>query len=187
MTPAGTARRASCVACGVGLAAMVACGDRGTAPQNTRIEAPSELSLSSTAFQRGQMIPTEYTCDGRDVSPSLRWRRAQVGDEYVLTMVDPDAPGGAFVHWVVFGIRSTSVPREGPAEGALEGTNSSQDVGYAGPCPPEGDEPHRYVFTVYAVSGGTEDLEEGDSLDEVLSAIECCVEARGSLTGRYGR
>jgi phosphatidylethanolamine-binding protein (PEBP) family uncharacterized protein len=70
----------------------------------------------------------------------------------------------------------------------VEGTNSADAIGYTGPCPPEGDDPHRYEFTIYALDDRvSERLDAGASADELLDAIECCVMSRGTLIGTYGR
>jgi Raf kinase inhibitor-like YbhB/YbcL family protein len=103
-------------------------------------------------------------------------------------MTDPDA--GGFVHWVVYSIPGhVDELEEGrlPA-GAVEGVNDTNEVRYAGPCPPESDSPHRYELTLYALNRAvTSDLGEGASLDEVLVPIECCVASKGTVTGTYGR
>lgn len=71
-------------------------------------------------------------------------------------------------------------------QGAREGTNSFGDQAYGGPCPPEGDEPHHYVFVLYALSSGL-GLDAGASTDEVRDAITGRAIARGRLIGRFGR
>ena len=109
-------------------------------------------------------------------------------EEFALTVTDLDADG--FVHWIVYRLKAGE---RGLAEGELppggaEGATDFDETGYGGPCPPEGDEPHRYEFTLYALErAATSDLGEGASLDDLLDAIECCVTAKGSLTGTYGR
>ena len=94
------------------------------------------------------------------------------------------------MHWVAFGIPpGQNSLREGalPA-GAQQGTNSFGKIGYGGPCPPPGDPPHHYVFTLYAVgSSRTAQLPSGASANQVLDAIRCCLLATASLVGLYGR
>jgi hypothetical protein len=79
------------------------------------------------------------------------------------------------------GLRQGEVPA-----GAREGENSFGDSGYGGPCPPEGDPPHRYVFTLYAVTS-TPELASGASLEQLRAAIAETAIARGRLTGRFAR
>ncbi len=158
------------------------CGDS----EPTEIQAPDRLSVTSPAFAGGEDIPTAFTCDGTEISPPLEWQAD--AEEFVLTMTDPDA--GDFVHWVVYSIPGhvrDLTEGELPA-GAVEGVNDADEAGYAGPCPPEGDAPHRYEFTLYALNRAvTSDLGEGATLDEVLVPIECCVASKGTLAGTYGR
>jgi Raf kinase inhibitor-like YbhB/YbcL family protein len=154
----------------------------------TDVDAPRSIRLTTSAWQTGRSIPQRHTCDGEDVSPPLSWRGGPAADSYALIVTDPDAPDGTFVHWVVYAIPgdASSVPESSVPAGASEGVNGFGDVGYGGPCPPEGDDPHEYVFTLYAVKGRTEVPDE-PSAEDVLDAIDCCVQARGQLTGTYGR
>jgi Raf kinase inhibitor-like YbhB/YbcL family protein len=151
--------------------------------------APDEITLASTEFRNGGTIPSVYTCDGDDISPSLDWTGVPDGTrELALLMEDPDAPGGTFVHWVLFNIPPDE---EGLADaqrpvGGRQGKNSAGDAEYTGPCPPEGDEPHRYEFVLYALSKPI-DLPDGAGADEVRAAIQESAIARGTLTGRFGR
>jgi Raf kinase inhibitor-like YbhB/YbcL family protein len=152
--------------------------------------APASLSLSSAAFAEGGSIPSRYTCDGVGVSPPLTWSESKPAEEFVLTVTDPDAPGGTFVHWVMYSIASNAESigeGQGPA-GAKQGANDAGTTGYTGPCPPAGDQPHRYVFTMYALSSArTGGVTAGATADTLLKAISCCIQEQGSLTGTYGR
>ena len=167
--------------------ALGACGDdtvSGPAPP-----APQRLKLSSVAFRDGEPIPSRYTCDGQGASPPLAWSGVpRAAKELALLMEDPDAPNGTFVHWTAWGIDpSTKGLPEGADGGVLTvGKNSFGDARYGGPCPPEGDDPHRYVFTVYALSGPL-GLEEAAGPDDVREAIGKIALAKGTLTGTYGR
>src|SRR5215218_5042064 len=180
--PAVAATAAAIVAVALG-----ACGDdtvEGPPPA-----APDRIRVTSPAFAANASIPARFTCDGEGVSPPLRWTGVPAATRSLaLLMEDPDAPDGTFVHWSLYGIapRSTGL-REGevPA-GAREGENSFGDEGYGGPCPPEGDEPHRYVFTLYALRAAPE-LDAGASPSDVRHAIGDAAVARGRLTGRFGR
>jgi len=150
-------------------------------------EAGGKLRLETPAFQEGGEIPTKFSCEGADVSPALAWRGVPPGArELALVMEDPDA--GGFVHWTVLGIEpETSRVREGqvPA-GAVETENSFGERGWGGPCPPEGVEPHRYVFALYALRRRL-GLGRDASPDEVREGLANAGLARGTLTGRFGR
>jgi Raf kinase inhibitor-like YbhB/YbcL family protein len=99
-----------------------------------------------------------FGCAGKNLSPALSWSGAPDGTGcYAVTCFDPDAPtGSGFWHWVVINLPATvnSLPAGASGslpDGAIELRNDAGNRGYAGPCPPEGDHPHRYVFTVHAV------------------------------------
>jgi Raf kinase inhibitor-like YbhB/YbcL family protein len=158
--------------------------------------APSaHLSVQSRSFSSGGTIPQKYTCDGADVSPLLSWSGAPEGTrEFALLCEDPDAPGGTFVHWVLWGIpKGTTQLAEGVAAGddvpslgqAHQGTNGFRARGYRGPCPPPG-KPHHYHFRLYAL-GTRLDLAAGASIERVREAMHGHVLAEGEIVGTYGR
>jgi Raf kinase inhibitor-like YbhB/YbcL family protein len=134
------------------------------------------------------MLPKQITCDGAGTAPPLSWSHVPKGvAELALLVEDPDAPGGTFVHWTVYGVKpGTTRIEAGSAPPGAEGKNSFGDTGYGPPCPPPGDSPHRYVFTLYALSQKS-GLEPGASPKEVRAAVAKSALARGSLTGRYAR
>lgn len=179
-------RRALLALPALGLA-LAACG--GEKVEGPAPAAPDRISLTSPAFAAGGTIPEQFSCDGADVSPPLRWTGVpDDARELALLVEDPDAPGGTYVHWVLFKVKPS---REGIAEaevpdGAREGENSSGDASYAGPCPPEGDAAHRYEFLLYALSSPL-DLEAGAAAADVRAAVKDAALARGRLVGRFGR
>jgi Raf kinase inhibitor-like YbhB/YbcL family protein len=151
--------------------------------------APVQIRLSSPGFAAGAMIPRRYTCDGDDTSPPLVWTKPpKAARELALLMEDPDAPNGTFVHWTVYGIapRTVLIDVNEPPADAEEGENSFGKRGYSGPCPPEGDKPHRYVFTIYALRSALK-LAPGAKPADVRSAIAERAIARGQLVGRFKR
>jgi Raf kinase inhibitor-like YbhB/YbcL family protein len=168
--------------------ALAACGgdDRVQGPAPS---APDRIQLTSSAFEDGGTIPKRYSCDGDEVSPPLRWTGVPDGaKELALLVEDPDAPGGTFVHWALFklppdldGLDEGKVPA-----GARQGKNSAGDDSWAGPCPPEGDAPHHYEFTLYALRSPLS-LDDGADAADVRSAVADAATARGQLVGRFGR
>src|SRR4051812_7343321 len=141
--------------------------------------APAKIAVSGP-WPEGGTIPVRYTCSGSKAPPELRWSGGPSGTrEIVVVMTDPDAHG--FLHWSVFGLPAGAIR---PAGGA-QGENSFGDKGYGAPCPPKGDDPHRYVIAVYALGEPT-GLRAGASPDDVIGALDGAV-ARGQLTGRFGR
>jgi len=111
------------------------------------------MDITSKDFGHNQPIPSLHTCDGKDVSPHLAWTDAPEGTKsFALTCIDPDAPMGDFIHWLIYNIAPTSsqLPQGGPLPaGAQEVANDFGKKPYGGPCPPSGT--HRYVFTIYAL------------------------------------
>ncbi|MBV8950865.1 MAG: YbhB/YbcL family Raf kinase inhibitor-like protein [Actinobacteria bacterium] len=147
------------------------------------------LQLTSALFADGDMLPTRSSCDGEDMSPHLMWSGMPDGTrELALTMVDPDAPAGTFVHWVLWGLTpSTHELEEGLMPDCVrDGKNGFGRTGYGGPCPPRGDRPHRYVFRLYALSS-TLSLDDGASLETLEAAMNGRVIEQAQLTGRYAR
>jgi len=147
------------------------------------------ITLTSPDFEDGGQIPTRLTCDGADDLPALRWDGLPAGTaEVALLVEDPDAPGGTFVHWVLWGVGATS--RELSAgqlpAGAKNGRNDFGRRGWSGPCPPRGRGEHRYIFTVFASSEPLS-LAPGASATELRKALHGRVLAEGRLTGRYSR
>jgi Raf kinase inhibitor-like YbhB/YbcL family protein len=107
------------------------------------------LVLTSPAFSNGGTIPKRYTCDGANISPALRWTAAPRGTaSFSLTVFDPDAPNGGFLHWRIARLPATA--RSLPAGSKLGGPNGAGERGYTGPCPPSGT--HHYRFQLRAVN-----------------------------------
>jgi len=163
-----------------------------TFAQEKQKEGTMELTVKSTAFNNGGVIPEIYTCDGKDISPPLSWSKGPADTRtYVLISDDPDAPMGTWVHWVIYNIPkdvtslNENVPKtERLQNGALQGKNDFRRFGYGGPCPPGGT--HRYYFKVYALDTV---LKEGPGLTkkQLLKAMEGHILAQGELMGKYSR
>lgn len=150
------------------------------------------LTLSSPAFSHGGEIPTEYTCEGPDVSPELRWSDVPSGTQsFALIMDDPDAPDPAapkmtWVHWVLYNLPAGCTGlakdvRQLPA-GTREGLNDWKRTGYGGPCPPIGR--HRYFFKLYALDTVLPDLGT-PTKDQLLKAMQGHILAQAELMGTY--
>jgi Raf kinase inhibitor-like YbhB/YbcL family protein len=147
------------------------------------------IELTSPAFDDGGTIPERYARDGDDVFPPLRWSGVPGGTrQLALSVEDPDAPDGTFVHWVVAGLDAELDRLESGElpETAVEGRNDFGDVGYGGPQPPEGDDAHRYVFTLSALDDDVR-FEPGAEPRTFHDALQGKVIATGQLTGRFAR
>lgn len=150
------------------------------------------VQITSSAFKDGGMIPSKYTCDGQNISPPLSWTSVPEETKSIaLTFTDPDAPGGMWVHWVIFNLPADTreLPEKVPPQktlpnGARQGTNDFRKIGYGGPCPPDGT--HRYYFNLYALDAEI-DLQPGITESELLKAIEGSILAEGQLMGKYKR
>ncbi len=170
-------------------------GDATPTPTGT-VDGAGALGVTSSAFADGESIPERYTADGADVSPPLSVSGVP-DDAAALAVVvdDPDAPSGPFTHWLLWNVPAdtTAIPEDQPRQetlpdlgGAAQGTNDFGGVGYRGPSPPSGDDPHRYRFRAFALASAL-DLEPGAERSAVLSAAEDAAVATGTLTGTYGR
>lgn len=154
------------------------------------------ITLTSDAFVHGQAIPAKYTCVGRGISPALAWGEPPAGTQsFALIMEDIDAPGGVWVHWLLYNIppETRSLAEDLPVTGKnvpegqgspFVGKNSWGEIGYGGPCPPGGT--HRYVFTLYALDEMT-GLLPGANKGELLKGMEGHILAQGELMGTFSK
>lgn len=162
------------------------------------------MQVMSNDFADGDYLAAEHIlsedygfgCAGGNRSPHLSWSGAPDGTETIaLTCYDPDAPtGSGFWHWVVVNIPA-DVPELAAGagstggslpDGALQTRTDFGGPGYGGPCPPEGDHPHRYLFTVHAV-GGTLPVDADTSAAVVGFNLHFSTLAKATLMGLYKR
>jgi Raf kinase inhibitor-like YbhB/YbcL family protein len=164
--------------------------------------AAEPFTLESAEIKPGATIAEAqvfkgFGCDGGNVSPSLKWKGAPAGAKsFALMVYDPDAPtGSGWWHWVMFNIPAsvTSLPLgagnpggQAPA-GAVQSRTDFGAPGYGGPCPPQGDKPHRYVFTLYALKVDKLDADENASGALVGYMASANSLGKASFTGTYGR
>ena len=136
-----------------------------------------------------------FGCTGKNISPHLSWNNAPAGTKsFAITVYDPDAPtGSGWWHWIVFNIdKSVDAIKTGASNksmptGAIESSTSYGSKGFGGACPPKGDKPHRYIFTVYALD--TEKIEQStDARPELIGFfLNSHVIAKASIMAYYGR
>lgn len=151
-------------------------------------EEKNPMELNTNAFLDKGMLPTLYTCDGKDISPQLTW--AGIPDKtqsLALIMQDPDAPSGKFYHWVVFNMPKTisEIPEGSTPAGAVIGKNSFDKQQYSGPCPPKGSS-HSYTITLYALDTKLNIPKNADG-NAVSNAIQGHVLGKIELTTVYSR
>jgi len=143
------------------------------------------MKLKSKDFVDNGSIPAEFTCDGRNISPQLSWEGVpEETKSFALAVTDPDAPGGTWIHWLVYDISKElrEIERGGLPEGAKEVENDFGKRPYGGPCPPSGT--HRYFFTLYALD--TERL-EGINKRNFLDEVEKHSIQKAAIKGLYKR
>ena len=150
------------------------------------------MILTCPSFEPVELIPPVYTCDGKDLSPPLRWTEAPAGTKsFALISDDPDAPMGTWVHWVVWNIPASvnsleeNLPKNDSLPGGIrQGTSDFRKIGYGGPCPPSGT--HRYFFRLYALDALL-DLPATTTKAQMEKAMMGHVLAQAELMGKYRR
>jgi Raf kinase inhibitor-like YbhB/YbcL family protein len=145
------------------------------------------MQLTSPAFVSGGSIPPVYSCTGEETRPPLILAGIPAETKSLaLILEDPDAPLEIWNHWIVWNIPPTTDVVDSTAlpPGALQGTGSSGEQAYEGPCPPEGT--HRYVFTLYALDTVL-NLPAGATKDELLGALRGHIITQTELVGLYTR
>jgi Raf kinase inhibitor-like YbhB/YbcL family protein len=161
------------------------------------------FSLTSPEIKAGGTMPKSFEfngfgCSGENKSPALKWSGAPAGTKsFAVTVYDPDAPtGSGWWHWVVVNLPAsvTELPANAGAVGGANlpaGASSVKiDYGYAGwggTCPPQGDKPHRYIFTVYALKTEKLDLPADATAALAGFMINANKIGKASFTARYGR
>jgi Raf kinase inhibitor-like YbhB/YbcL family protein len=143
------------------------------------------FAVTSPAFVDGAQVPIEFTCDGQDAAPPITVTHVPEGtSSFAIIMDDPDAPHGAFTHWLAYDVPADGSTLQPAAGKTLK--NSFGRTGYGGPCPPPGHGTHRYYFRVYAVDVGALAV-RGDTREALEAALKPHTLAAAHLMGRYER
>ena len=141
----------------------------------------------TTVFEHNGSIPSEYTCDGKDLAPVLNVSEVPVSaKELVLIVDDPDAPMGTWVHWVLYNIpvNTAKIDNKNLSKEIKQGMTDFGRIGWGGPCPPSGT--HRYFFKLYAVDK-TLNLPLGATKSQVEKEIKGHIIEKTELIGLYKR
>lgn len=193
----------------LGMAASLAAGLPAQA--QTASFTLSSPDLSSGKFDN-QFVLNGFGCKGQNVSPALQWSHVPAGTKSLaLQVYDPDAPtGSGFWHWAVYNIpadasglaRGAGNSAASLPAGAFGGNTDFTDTGatgangnYGGPCPPVGDQPHHYIFTLFAlavpqleVAGGVPKTGSAALYGFVLNkGVGAALLGKASFTATYGR
>ena len=139
-----------------------------------------------------------FGCSGKNISPALKWSGApKETKSFAVTVYDPDAPtGSGWWHWVVYNIPADANElAEGAGnaagtfmpKGAVQGRTDFGAPGFGGACPPAGDKPHRYVFTIYALKTEKLDVPMDASPAMVGFMINASKIDKAGFTAKYGR
>ncbi|WP_434341508.1 YbhB/YbcL family Raf kinase inhibitor-like protein [Motilimonas cestriensis] len=161
------------------------------------------LELQSNDLADGGTISAKHVfdqwgCEGQNISPHLSWSDIPEGTKsFVLTVYDPDAPTiSGFWHWVAFNIPA-NVTELKQGAGAMDGqtmpvgsVQSKTDfnqVGYGGPCPPQGHGPHRYQFSIHAMK--VEKIDFGPEINPALIGYQIYLNGieSATITATYHR
>jgi Raf kinase inhibitor-like YbhB/YbcL family protein len=162
----------------------------------------AQMTLTSPSFRNGQPIPAKHTCSGEDVSPALKWEGAPAGTKnFALIADDPDAPGGTWVHWLIYDMNvseleenTSKIEAVGEWIGsatkkkwfAAQGMNDFGKVGYGGPCPPRGHGVHHYHFRLYALDAEL-NLAPRVTRKQLEAAMKGHIIAETELVGTFQR
>ena len=161
------------------------------------------FSLSSPDIKPGAMLTNAqvfngFGCSGDNKSPALSWSGAPKDTKsFAVTLYDPDAPtGSGWWHWVVINLpgdatgiaagagtaNSTALPK-----GAVQGRTDFGSAAFGGACPPVGDKPHRYIFTVYALKVPKIDVPADATAALTGFMINANKLGAATFTAKYGR
>ena len=161
----------------------------------------SAFELTSPDIEAGGTIDIPFVanvfgCTGDNTSPALSWSGAPEGTgAYAIMVHDPDAPtgGAGFWHWIALNIPATEdgvAQGAGTSDGMPAGTvqiaNDYGIEGWGGPCPPEGDTPHRYNFTLYALPAPI-DVPDGASKAVIGFIVNASASAKAEMQATFGR
>jgi len=161
------------------------------------------FTLTSPDIKANAMIDKKFEfngfgCSGENKSPALKWIGAPKDSKsFAVTVYDPDAPtGSGWWHWSVINIPA-NVTELKPDAGNVSGANLPQGAknvridygvaGWGGACPPAGDKPHRYIFTVHALKTDKLDIPADATAALAGFMINANSIGKASFTAKYGR
>lgn len=160
----------------------------------------ADLTLDSTDIQQGKTLSIKHVyngfgCEGENISPALSWKNIPEGTKSLaVTVYDPDAPtGSGWWHWLAFNMPPTTTHLESGASGksmpagTIEGRTDYGTTGFGGACPPKGDKPHRYIFTLFALDIEKINLDATAPAAQVGYNLNAHAIEKATITATYGR
>lgn len=175
---------------------------------STGAQAGEPFTITSPQLADGQTVPQAqilngFGCEGQNIPPAIAWSNPPEGTKsFALTVYDPDAPtGSGWWHWLIFDLpaearsidlnsgasSSKDAPRGTLPTGAIESLTDFGRPGFGGPCPPKGDKPHRYIFTLYALKVPSLNLPQ-DSMPALVGFnLKANALATAEFTAYFGR
>jgi Raf kinase inhibitor-like YbhB/YbcL family protein len=170
----------------------------------TKPTARTKFILSSSDTRLAAKVPEDYTanvfgCTGGNMSPPLEWSGEPAGTKsFVVTLFDPDEHGdpSGWWHWIVYDLPASTygLPKGAGTEhstvlpaGTMQGRTDLGNDAYHGPCPDKGDPPHRYTFTIYALSVDKLDVPPDSSGAMVVSTAKEHLLGKAVFIAHYGR
>ncbi len=167
------------------------------------IATAADFTLLSPSIKPESTLSEDYVfngfgCSGKNISPELQWKNAPEGTKsFAVTVYDPDAPtGSGWWHWLAYNIPATTTTLAAGAgtadgkklpAGTVQGRTDFGAPGFGGACPPVGDKPHRYIFTVYALSTEKIELPLDVTAANIGYMINANLIAKATFTAYYSR
>jgi Raf kinase inhibitor-like YbhB/YbcL family protein len=200
-------RRLSFALAALGLGAVSIASAQGKAKGKATTSAAGHFRVTSPDLESKRRIPLTHVyngmgCNGQNISPALQWSNAPAGTKsFAVTAYDPDAPtGSGWWHWVIYNIPASTTALAAGAgnargllssgsapSGSAEGNTDFGTKGYGGPCPPVGDKPHHYIFTVFALKVAKLDVPSSATAAMVGFNLNANKLATARITGLYAR
>lgn len=148
------------------------------------------FTIGSEALSKQPLFPILYTCHGENISPDITWENIPQGTKSLALIVQDTDAHQYFTHWVIYNIPTTTsnLPEaitrlENLPNGAVQGKNSMNRIGYDGPCPPP-PYVHHYEFTLYALDT-TLSLKPGIDSNDLKNAMKGHILGETKMTGMF--
>lgn len=167
------------------------------------VASAGDFTLASPTIKPGASLTDDqvfngFGCSGKNQSPALQWTAGPAGTKsYAITVYDPDAPtGSGWWHWIVYNIPADVTELSTGAgdssgkllpPGAVQGRTDYGSHAFGGACPPQGDKPHRYIFTVYSLKIDKIIIPDDATAALIGFSIHANSLGKASFTAMYGR